>query len=218
MNGCIEEVTRFRDTEAPTVTVQEINAKLKKTKSTFEALQQVAVDKGGKIEKLGFARALIDIVEQRPEALVADIEEFLGRMALLFRAINKARREAQREADRERLGAMVMRYHRIFGRDHQAQATREQGLELLEEIGSQLDDTPQSDLVRVKIQILQRRHSLSEEPAAIIADFARFMEDVANLRMALDIADDGTEAVAAAVEAAATAGAVKKVAEVEPAE
>lgn len=218
MNGCIEEVTRFRDTESPTVTVQEITAKLKKTRSTFEALQQVAEDKGGKIEKLGFARALVDIVEQRPDNLVADIDDFLDRMAMLFRAINKARREAQREADRERLGAMVMRYHRIFGRDHQAQATREQGLELLEEIGSQLDDTPQSDLVRVKIQILQRRHSLSDEPGATIADFVRFMEDVANLRMALDIADDGTEAVAEAVEAAATAGAVKKVPQAEPAE
>lgn len=217
MNSCIEEVTRFRDTAAPTVTVQEVTAELKKAKFTFEALQQVAEEKGGKIEKLGFARSLIDIVEQRPEDLVAEIDEFLGRMALLFKAINRARREAQREADRERLGAMVMRYHRIFGRDHQAQATREQGLELLEEIESQLDDTPQSDLVRVQIQMLQRRHALSDEPGATIADFGRFMEDVANLRMALDLGDDGTEVVAAAFEAATTASAAKKVAEVEPA-
>ena len=34
---------------------------------------------------------------------------------------------------------------------------------------------------------LQRRHALSDDPGAAIADFGRFMEDVANLRMALDL-------------------------------
>ena len=214
MNACIAEITRFRETETPTVTVTEIKAKLKKAKSTFDALQQVAADKGGHIEKLGFARALVDVVEQRPESLIAEIDEFLARMAKLFRAINKARREAQREADRERLGAMVMRYHRIFARDHKAQATREQGAEILEEIESQLDDTPQSDMVRVQIQMMQRRHALAEDPAAAILDFSKFMEDLANLRMALDLGEEGTEVIASAVETAAAS--VSKVVEEEP--
>ncbi|RWG90561.1 AAA family ATPase [Mesorhizobium sp.] len=205
MNACIAEVTRFRETETPSVTVAEINTKLKKAKSSFDALQQVAGDKGGHIEKLGFARALIEVVEQRPDHLVAEIDEFLTRMAKLFRAINKARREAQREADRERLNAMVMRYHRIFGRDHKTHATREQGAEILEEIESQLDDTPQSDMVRVQIQMMQRRHSLAEDPAAPIGNFGNFMEDLANLRMALDLGDEGTEVIASAVKSAAAA-------------
>lgn len=94
-------------------------------------------------------------LEHLLNAVVIDI--FLECMSSLFKAVNKARRQAQREANRERLGAMIMRYYRIFIRDHKSSGTCEQGAEILEEIQSQLDDTPQSDDVRIRIQLKAER-------------------------------------------------------------
>lgn len=183
MNACIKEVARFRETKAPTITVDRIRAEFTSGKSIFASVQAVANAEGGHIEKLGFARAVVEVLEHDKGELQGSIDIFLERMAKLFKAVNKARREAQREVERERLGAMIMRYHSIFIRDHKSSATCEQGSEILEEIESQLDDTTQSDDVRIQIQAIRRKFALDEDPSAGIACFEDFVEQLANLRL-----------------------------------
>jgi predicted ATPase len=183
MNACIEEVARFRETKAPTITPERIQAEITLGKSMFDGIQAIATVEGGHIEKLGFARAVVEVLQQDKSVLQGSIDVFLERMAKLFKAVNKARREAQREADRERLGAMIMRYHRIFIRDHKISATCEQGSEILEEIQSELDDTPQSDDVRLQIQMMRREFALDDDPSAEIPRFEDFVARFANLRL-----------------------------------
>jgi len=183
MNACIKEVARFRETKAPTITVERIRTEFTLRKTISASVQAVANAEGGHIEKLGFARAVVEVLERDKGELQGSIDIFLDRMAKLFKAVNKARREAQREVERERLGAMIMRYHNIFIRDHKSSATCEQGSEILEEIESQLDDTPQSDDVRIQIQVIRRKFMLDEDPSAGISRFEDFVEQLANLRL-----------------------------------
>lgn len=189
MNACIAEINQFREAEALTITIEDIGAEVGKSKPMFDAITAVAKAHGGHIEKLGFARAVIEVVERNDGDFREAIDIFLDRMAKLFKAINKARRAAQREADRERLGAMIMRYHSIFMRDHKSSATREQGSEILEEIESQLDDTPQSDGVRIRIQVIRREFQLDDDPSGQIEPFPSFADKLANLRLPMNEAD-----------------------------
>lgn len=189
-NACIAEIVQFRESEARPITAESIQAKIDGGKPMFKAILAVAEEKGGHIEKLGFARAVIEVVERGDDHLRASIEVYLDRMAKLFKAVNKARREAQRESDRERLGAMIMRYHSIFMRDHKTSATREQGFEILEEIDSQLNDTPQSDGVRIQIQGIRRDFKLDDDPSAAIDLFQSFADRLANLRLPMNEADN----------------------------
>ncbi|MER8603367.1 AAA family ATPase [Mesorhizobium sp. M1233] len=227
MNACIGEITRFRDTEAPTISLQSIQAQIETGKSMFAAIQAVAKAESGHIEKLGFARAVVETIERDKGELQGPIDIFLERMSSLFKAVNKARRQAQREANRERLGAMIMRYHRIFIRDHKSSGTCEQGAEILEEIQSQLDDTPQSDDVRIRIQVIRREFALDEDPSAAIPHFEAFVESLANLRLPMqEVVEPDTTSktkVAASISSlfkgeAASTEAVELLAETSPSE
>lgn len=189
MNAYIAEIVQFREADAPVITIEDLQTEIGKGVSMFAAITAVAKAREGHIEKLGFARAVIEVVDRDDVAVSSSIEVFLDRMAKLFKAINKARREAQREADRERVGAMIMRYHSIFMRDHKASATREQASEILEEIESQLDDTPQSDDVRTQIQMIRRRFQLDDDPSAQIDPFTSFAESLASLRLPMSELD-----------------------------
>ncbi len=97
---------------------------------------------------------------------------------------------AQRESDRERLGAMIMRCHSIFMRDHKTSATREQGFKILEEIDSQVDDTPQSDGVSIQIHGIRRHFKLNDDPSAVIELFQSLAERLADLRLPMNEADN----------------------------
>lgn len=187
---CLEEIALFRTGPAPAITVADLAARPGPDRPMFDAINEVLGTRGSHIEKLAFARAVVDISSAPPspdEALENAKSEFLARMRRLFRAINKARREAERVAGTERLSSMVDRHQTLFGRDHPVTATREQGGNLLEELDGLLDGSLEADAIRAAMQGMRRDFSLNDDPASAIVDLEAFKTRLGGLKVALDV-------------------------------
>ncbi|WP_083671938.1 AAA family ATPase [Sphingomonas montana] len=187
-NYCIEEVTQFRTAKAPTLEHVAVEAAITDGgRPMFDAVDHAARQLGGHIEKLAFARAVIEICRDTPSQndLNASIDIFLGRMRALFKMINVARRDAERAARKERLSQMVDRQQRLFLRDHKTAARREQAADLFEDIESLLDGSKEADAIRNRLQGLRRDFKLDDEPASQIVNYEAFAEGLRGLKSAL---------------------------------
>lgn len=183
-NAFLSEVGRFHEGEAPKLTMAEFDAQSLKGKGIFDAVDAAANVHGLHIEKLGFARAVIDLCRSTgtTDDLSEDIKLFLTRMRRLFSAINAQRRNAERESTRERVGSRVERQQKIFMHDHPNQATKEQALVCLENIEHVLDDTLEADAVRAKVNGLKRKFQLEDALGEQVPEFAAFAEELSVLK------------------------------------
>jgi hypothetical protein len=185
-NRCLGELTRYRQGRAHDVAEADITRQREAGDSMFDAILG-SLPNGVRIEKLAFARAIVEICEDPEAALAEPVGAFLGSMRALFRVLNRARRDAERESGRERIGQMVERQARLFARDHPSAARREEALNQLEEIEGLLDSSQEADAVRAAMQQIRRDHRLDEEPGEPISDLIRFKGALDALNLALDI-------------------------------
>lgn len=190
-NHLLSEISAFRDGAAPVLDEPSVTARLADCKSgMFAALNDAAAAHNRKLEKIGFARAVIFVCSNpdgQCDAVRSDIDLFLKRMKRLFVIINERRRIAEAEARREQVGTKVHRHVSNYLKDYPASSTREAVLELIEGMQSVLDDSAEADEVRDALRRLKREHQLGDELAKPVADYEKLKSELGMLHKAFDL-------------------------------
>lgn len=144
-----------------------------------------------RIEKIGFARNVIEIVTQwtaRSDSLSpaeADaIQIFETNLKVLFKRLNRIRREAEREQESERVSAKIERLKKSFVQDHPANALREQAHILFDEMLASLDDGQESDDIRLHVERLRRQYEIESDVMKPIGDYESFKTALESIKYA----------------------------------
>ncbi|MHA0328710.1 AAA family ATPase [Sphingomonas melonis] len=184
MELVIEEVTKFREGTPPSIPLSVIEAERANGGSMLDAINREVKRHKGRIDKIAFAKALIEICNQPDARLREHVDQFLDRMRVVFRAVNEAVRRASDDAANKKLETLVAERVALFKVDHPNHATREQAMIALRQIEAQLDDSPEAEAIRNAMVPIRRDHHLHEDPAARVDDYVSLLEQLAGLKHA----------------------------------
>ncbi|WP_054682464.1 AAA family ATPase [Microbacterium sp. No. 7] len=126
------------------------------------------------LDKVAFARATIDALTGTVADLKAtkdDSETAIGNFRLLLKHIALCQRKAERAESVQKISSRINRAKRDFTRTHESQARREDVVTLIEEIGSQLDRSPEAEDVRAEMRTWYARFDLDTDPRKLVVDF-----------------------------------------------
>jgi hypothetical protein len=158
-------------------------------KGIFAAITRClkAIDPDLHIEKVGFARAVVESVAALTTQVAnAEAQELLGAFAFnmktLFRRVRQMQRETERELTAERVSARVNRAKGAFLQDRVSSAKREHAFVLFEEIEGALDNSAESDEIRIELQALRRDFKIDDDPSESIEDYGQFRERLERMR------------------------------------
>lgn len=185
-NDCLKELAMYRAASAVTVAGGELDGRPAGI-GMFDHIEAVLLNKSVRIEKLPFARAVVRLCEEPTADLADDIDLYLDRMGKLFTELNKLRRKAEAEANRDRLSHLVDREQQLFVRDHQRAASREDVANLLEKIENLLDSSLEAEAIRRSTQRIRREHSLETDQAEAVEDMPKLKSSLAALKDSLRI-------------------------------
>lgn len=193
VTAVIAEVTKFREGAVPKISFEALKLETEKTQHLLDAINKLVSKEKGRIEKLPFAKAIVELCRAPPnKELEREVETYLDRMRVIFRAVNAAKRDAIRTAARKRLDALVSDRANLFRIDNPNHATREQGRIALDEIEAQLDDSVVAKAIRNAILPLRRDFQLHDEPGTPIDRYDAFLEGIVGLKHAWAIEAEGT--------------------------
>lgn len=164
-----EEV--FAPNEASKVAEAITSLTVPKGQKLYRAAEEAcaAVDPPLRLDKVGFARAVLACIEVAPAELQA---QTIANFEQLFVALVHAQRNAVRKNSRERVRRTITRFNRAFFRDHKASASRAAVSALLEDIESQLVEvTDETEEIRSAIRLIRNDFKLTEEPGSLVQDF-----------------------------------------------
>jgi hypothetical protein len=183
-NAFLFEISQFRDMPVPILTQLEFSQRQAGGLGVFDSLNAAASVHSVHIEKIGFARAVIEKCKEpsSDEELLQAIDLFLERMRTLFKAINIQRRHAERESVRERVSTRIEREQMNFLRDHPHAASKEQVQICLENIEAILDDSLEADAVKTRLNVLKRKFELDDMNLAAIQDYPSLVQDLRSLK------------------------------------
>jgi predicted ATPase len=171
------------------------------------------------IEKLGFSRYVIEVANIFAKSNLSSHQEsvvqFEKDFKILFAKLNSMRREAERELSSERVSQRINRAKKSFIRDHTTGAKREEAHVLLEDMEHALDDSLESDYVKLAIQKLRREFQISTEMTEAIDDYGDFIERLNEIEYAGRIATQVETDLTAEPEHASSTGEEKETAVVE---
>lgn len=133
------------------------------------------------LEKLGFARHVIAVVEKDdlPEAAVVR-----KRFSALFTRLTSMQRKAERERSRESVAARVDREKTLFLRDQKGTPTKAELAILLERIESAVDDSIEGDALLTEIRRIRDDFELVLDPGARVSDYDDLKERLEALQYA----------------------------------
>ena len=180
----IAEVTKFRDGQPPQITLAAINAEIANGGTMLVCINREVARHGGRIDKIAFAKALIEVCNEAGGELEPHVAVFLDRMRVVFRGVNDAVRRATEDAANRKLETLVAERVALFAIDHPTYATREQTNILLRQIETQLDESPEAEAVRNAMVPLRRDHRLGEDPAQRVENHHALLEDLRGLKHA----------------------------------
>lgn len=186
------EVCGVDSEKATQVTDESIKSKMKGDVPVFDAIQQciATIEAGLHIEKIGFARAVNATIAKvaadqgADPALKAGLAVFEQNMRALFRRLSQIQREALRELAKERVSQRLDRAKRSFLQDHPNSAKREHAFILFEEIQAALDDSVESDQIRLEMQTIRRDFKIDDDMTLEIDDYPTFQERLQTLQYA----------------------------------
>ena len=187
-NKYFEDLAAFRGGGAPELHEKDIATQLADSVGIFSALEQTVSQLSSKsdwhVEKIGFARSVIDCCEQelQNETPDADVLKFLENMKKLFSKLNRLRRLAERELLQERIESKVERLKNKFAQDYPSSATREDARFFFEELEEELDDSRESDAIKAKIMSITRDFQLNDDVAENVPNFDRFLQELDALK------------------------------------
>lgn len=192
------EVCGATDSDVAAITEDAILKKLTDGKTVFEAIEacfeELSKD-GLHIEKVGFARSVIETVTKlskeessRKTNSTNGINKFEDNFKIIFRRIDRMKRDAERERTDERVSQKIDRLKENFLKDHPVSANREDAIVLLEDIESMLDDSLECDAIRSAIQNLRRDYKLEADMVKPIDNYEKFKEGLEQIKYAGRIA------------------------------
>jgi AAA15 family ATPase/GTPase/DNA-directed RNA polymerase subunit F len=158
-----------------------IESKIVEGKCLFDAIEKAIFTLKGKphIEKVGFARTLVDYLSELSAVdivnnKIPDIQSFSKNMGVLFQKLNTMRRSAEREANEEKIAGKFKRLKDGFLRDFPEAASRQMAFNLFEEMASSLDDSAESDVVRIAMNRVVNDFSVKTERHEAITNYREF--------------------------------------------
>lgn len=184
MEVVIEEVTKFREGTPPSIPIAAIELEVAKGGPMLDAINREVKRHKGRIDKIAFAKALIEICNDPSTKLRPHVDQFLDRMRVIFRAVNEAVRRASDDAANKKLENLVFERVALFKVDHPNHATREQVSIALRQIESQLDESPEAEAIRNAMVPIRRDYHLHEDPAARIDNYPSLLEHLDGLKHA----------------------------------
>lgn len=149
--------------------------------STHDALERAVaarIGEGFHLDKLGFARGVIHVVTQATATPTGPQEIMDANFRALFQVLGQMKRNASRDAAREKAGTKIKRAKRGFFLDHPEGATREQVILLLEDIASSLDDSTSAEELEARLRAIRRKHELDNELTQPIENYAELRSDL----------------------------------------
>ncbi len=124
-------------------------------------------DRPLRLDKVGFARAILGVVEHDVTTELRDTT--LANFSVLFRRLDKAKRDAMRKNNRDRTSKVLNRLRKNFIKDHPKTATRRDVEEFLDDILAQLIDTsPEAETLRDAVRRIRADFELHEEPHTLV--------------------------------------------------
>ncbi|MDZ3833359.1 MAG: AAA family ATPase [Sphingopyxis sp.] len=184
MELVIEEVTKFREGDPPRIAFGAVQAEVEKGGALLDAINRVVKRHKGRIDKIAFAKALVEACNYPDAKMRPHVDLFLDRMRIIFREVNEAVRRATDDAANKKLETLVAERAALFKVDNPHYATREQASIALRQIETLLDDSPEAEAIRNAMVPIRRGHQLNQEPAARIADYRSFIEQLEGLKHA----------------------------------
>ena len=170
----IKEVCRLDTEQLGGISDKKFREIRKDHKSNFKAIQRLINETTGRhIEKIGFVRSVLDVVKEMAHADSPnpEVEIFTGNMRALFRRLNEMSRLAKRELTIERISNRVDREKNSFLRDHAETVTKEAVFLLFEGIEAVLDDSPESDAVRMLVSGIRRDFDIPGDPQDLVDNY-----------------------------------------------
>lgn len=185
---CVEAIKGYLKTfsKAPNDIVNKIDealiqSKIATGKALIKSIKETVEGLGDfHIEKVGFARSLMDVVKEleknaKPVQKTA-LEQFETNMKILFSRLNKIKRIAERELTKERVSMKIKRLKNEFVQDNRSSAPREQAFLLFERIEASLDNSDESDSVRASLLKIEREFNIATEKQLPIDNYEKFKE------------------------------------------
>lgn len=162
-------------------TVEVARLTVTKRKGMFGAVEAALKDVVGAdfhLDKIGFARSVLEVLPQADPDQVARLEQ---NFRCLFRALGEKQRHADRTQQVDRTSDRIKRELKSFSIDHPTTCTREDAQVLVEVVADLLDDSVYADELRLKLFGISRDHALHDEPTHPVSDLPAFLEDLTAL-------------------------------------
>lgn len=152
------------------------------THGAVEAACRSVLGGGFHLDKVGFARAVIDVAKGLAEELSPDAIDALERnFRMLFRRLAQLQRQATRELSAERTSSRIKRARDSFLLDHPDRARREEANVLFEEMGTALDSSLDAEEMSLTIRRIQADFGLEHDVAQDIEDYDGFKDALLTL-------------------------------------
>lgn len=159
-----------------------------RNKGTIKYLETIIAEKTGDtsfhLDKVAFARATVDVLTGKhdcPPASQKDLDAARTNFTTLLSQIALRQRAAERTESVEKISSRINRSKRDFTRTHHGQARKEDVAALIEEIGSQLDNSPEAEDVRTEMRKWFHLFDLDTEPRALVADYQGLIKAINGL-------------------------------------
>lgn len=156
------------------------DGKAQRNFGTLKFLEKAIADKTGiptfHLDKVAFARATVDVLSGTGADLEAELaeddhEKAANNFKILLRNIAFCQRKAERAESVQKISGRINRAKKDFIRTHNSQARREDVAALIEEIGSQLDRSPEAEDVRAEMRTWHARFDLDTDQRKHVTDF-----------------------------------------------
>ncbi|GAA0946554.1 hypothetical protein GCM10009554_42540 [Kribbella koreensis] len=154
------------------------DGKAPKNYGTLKFLEKAIADKSGiptfHLDKVAFARATVDALTGTAVDLKVteeDRDTAAENFKLLLKSIALCQRTAERAESVQKISGRINRAKKDFTRTHDSQARREDVAALIEEIGSQLDRSPEAEDVRAEMRTWHAKFELDTDPRKHVTDF-----------------------------------------------
>ena len=169
-----------------------LRARVKEGRPVVAALEAAAKGEGidgFHIEKVGLARAMIQVVERLTKVADdnVDLRTFFANMRALCGKINAMRREAEKVRSQDRVGRRVEREKKRFLADHPTGCSREEAALFVHDLRNVLDDSRESDAIRAELNELVRAHKLKEDLGLPVERYDELRKDLERVQYAPEL-------------------------------
>ncbi|GIM98055.1 AAA family ATPase [Paractinoplanes toevensis] len=136
------------------------------------------------LDKVAFSRAVIDVLSGKatePKVLADDVTLAHENFRTLLTALARGQRDAERAENVEKISSRINRIKRDFVRTRRGSARREDVMNLIEEISSQLDSSREAEDLRRQMRRWEEDFALLVDPREPVDDFDALIKAIQSL-------------------------------------